>query len=352
MTVYTENKLLYLQTIQPEEMTKLTSEEILQLINEIQSLKSELDNVEVKAATNGAPTKIYDSLSSLSNKVGGGYIVFGLNESTGFQAVGVYDSHDLRAKIGEATIQMEPPVRPVFSSVKLDNDAVILVAEIPECPVELKPCYHKPAGLNGGSYIRVADGDRKMTPYEVYMFVSSRNQAQEDVQPILRAKLKDLDPEAISRYIKKFREKHPKSRLLALPHEQMLLRLNILTEHKGEMKPTLAGMLMFGYFPQQFYPSLFIAFMMYAGTTSDQKGLRGERFLDNRRIEGTIPEMIEEAEKTIQHNMRHSTVVSGFVRQDIDEYPREALREAIINSLAHRDYSHYALGTHSQLTPD
>jgi ATP-dependent DNA helicase RecG len=59
--------------------------------------------------------------------------------------------------------------------------------------------------------------------------------------------------------------------------------------------------------------------------------------------------MIAAAEKAIQYNMRLSTVVSGFVRQDIDEYPREALREGIINALAHRDYSHYAMGTHIQL---
>ncbi|MDA8337118.1 MAG: putative DNA binding domain-containing protein [Peptococcaceae bacterium] len=323
----------------------MTREEFLQLINDIQSLQSEMDNIEVKAAARGAP-KIYDSLSALSNRISGGIIIFGLDEGNDFQATGVYDLNDLRTKIGEATVQMEPPVRPEFTSVNLDNGAVLLAVEIPECPYKLKPCYHKPAGLNGGSYIRVADGDRKMTSYEVYMFVSSRSEAQEDIQPVLRAKPEDLDAEAIDRYIKKFREKNPKSRILTYSYEQMLQRMNILIEYQGELKPTLAGMLMFGQFPQQFYPSLFIAFMMYAGTTPKQKGPRGERFLDNRRIDGTIPEMIEEVEKIIRHNMRHSTVVSGFVRQDIDEYPREALREAVINALAHRDYSHYALGSH------
>ena len=113
--------------------------------------------------------------------------------------------------------------------------------------------------------------------------------------------------------------------------------------------PTLAGMLMFGIFPQQFFPSLFVAFLMYAGTNENVKGSRGERFLDNRRIEGTIPEIVVEAEKAILHNMSRSTVVSGFMRNDIDEYPREAIREAVINALAHRDYSRYALGSHIQI---
>jgi ATP-dependent DNA helicase RecG len=55
----------------------MTREELSQLINEIQSLQSELDNIEVKAAAKGAP-RVYDSLSSLSNRVGGGIIIFGL----------------------------------------------------------------------------------------------------------------------------------------------------------------------------------------------------------------------------------------------------------------------------------
>nr|WP_315989506.1 hypothetical protein [Desulforamulus aquiferis] len=63
--------------------------------------------------------------------------------------------------------------------------------------------------------------------------------------------------------------------------------------------------------------------------------------MDNRRIEGSISEIISEAEKAISHNMRRSTFVSGFWRNDIDEYPREAIREAIINALAHRAVSYW-----------
>jgi len=88
---------------------------------------------------------------------------------------------------------------------------------------------------------------------------------------------------------------------------------------------------------------------MYAGTSENVKGPRGERFLDNRRLEGPIPEIVAEAEKAVLHNMGRSTLISGFLRKDIDEYPREAIREAIINALSHRDYSRYALSTHVQI---
>jgi len=293
----------------------MTKDELLNLIYEVQSFQSEQDNIEVKSAAKGAP-KIYDSLSSLSNRPGGGVIIFGLDEEKGFEPVGVYNLNDLRKKVGEAAVQMEPPIRLTFSSVKY-KDAIILASEVPQCPVEFKPCYYKPAGLHGGSYIRVSDGDRKMTDYEIYMFKSGRSQAIDDMQPVVRAKPEDLDEKAIEKYILKIQEKRSGSRLLPLPREQLLKSLNILIEFEGKLIPTLAGMLMFGTFPQQFFPSLFVAFLLYAGTSQDEKGPRGERFLDNRRLDGTIPEIIAEAEKAIVYNMRRSTVVSGLWRNDI-----------------------------------
>lgn len=101
--------------------------------------------------------------------------------------------------------------------------------------------------------------------------------------------------------------------------------------------------------PPAVFPSLFVAFLDFPGVSPAQKGPRGERFLENIRIEGTLPEMIDEAERVVARNMRRSTVVKGFRRDDIPEYPPEAVREAIINALAHRDYSMYSLGTHLQI---
>ena len=80
----------------------------------------------------------------------------------------------------------------------------------------MKPCYYKPAGLHGGSYIRVADGDRKMTDYEIYMFISSRGQVTKDLQPVSRAKPEDLDEQAIENYLARIKEKKPASRLLGI----------------------------------------------------------------------------------------------------------------------------------------
>ena len=48
-------------------------------------------------------------------------------------------------------------------------------------------------------------------------------------------------------------------------------------------------------------------------------------------------------------NKRKGSLIRGVTRQDIPEYPEVALREAIVNAVAHRDYSHFVRGSHIQV---
>ena len=60
--------------------------------------QSESQNIEVKAAVQGCPTRLFDTLSSFSNQDEGGVIVFGLEGKEGFSIKGVYDSQDLQKR--------------------------------------------------------------------------------------------------------------------------------------------------------------------------------------------------------------------------------------------------------------
>jgi ATP-dependent DNA helicase RecG len=71
--------------------------------------------------------------------------------------------------------------------------------------------------------------------------------------------------------------------------------------------------------------------------------------MDNRRFEGPISEMVDRAETYVMAAMRKASLIEGMLRRDIPEYPQAALREAIANAVAHRDYSSYVRG---QLHPD
>jgi ATP-dependent DNA helicase RecG len=88
-----------------------------------------------------------------------------------------------------------------------------------------------------------------------------------------------------------------------------------------------------------------ITFLRYVSTDRSQKGPRGERFMDNAQFDGRMEEMVGEAVGRCLMNMRQSTLIEGILHRDIPEYPEEAVREALINAIAHRDYSPYMVGS-------
>ena len=93
----------------------MMTEMLAELTKKIAKNKAESQTIEVKSAHNGCPKRLYDTLSSFSNQDCGGIIVFGIDEASAFSVVGVYDLQDLQKKVTEQCLQMEPPVRAVFT---------------------------------------------------------------------------------------------------------------------------------------------------------------------------------------------------------------------------------------------
>lgn len=97
-------------------------------------------------------------------------------------------------------------------------------------------------------------------------------------------------------------------------------------------QPTYAGLLLFGRHPQQQLPSAQILVARYPGRQM------GDTFL-RQVIDGPLPRQIAQAEAFVIDNMRHGAVMRGLQREEQSDYPREAVREAIVNAAAHRDYA-------------
>jgi ATP-dependent DNA helicase RecG len=77
----------------------------------------------------------------------------------------------------------------------------------------------------------------------------------------------------------------------------------------------------------------------------------GNRFTDSKRIEGTLPDMLDGALAFVRANMRTATKIRKETgeRIDIPQYPMDAVREAVLNALVHRDYSLHTEGMPIQL---
>ena len=84
----------------------MINEELKDLLEEIQKMKCETQNLELKSAESECPKRLFDTLSSFSNQDDGGIIIFGVDEKQGYKETGVYDPQDIQKKINEQCLQM------------------------------------------------------------------------------------------------------------------------------------------------------------------------------------------------------------------------------------------------------
>jgi ATP-dependent DNA helicase RecG len=318
------------------------------LVAELRKFGSEAARVEAKTAAGGLPAACRESIAAFANSPGGGTLILGLAEGEGFTVVGLANPAKIMSDLGDMCRDaLAPPLQPAIELAEVDGKPVVL-ATIHELPREQKPCYVKSLGLNRGTYIRVGESDRRLTTEEVQQLVAERGQPAFDAEVVTAATKDDLDPRALADYLRRLREANP--RLWASETDDTILRMTrlLVPGPTGHLHPSMAAYLALGRYPQQQFPQLNVTFVHYP-TVSGEATPSGVRFLDNVSIDGPIPLMAQEAMAAVQRNMTRRSLVAAGGRRDIWEYPPEALREAIVNALVHRDLSPGSRGTQVQI---
>src|SRR5579884_1114020 len=326
----------------------MTTAELRENIAALQRFNADLTHIEAKEAKTDLPKHTWQTVSAFSNTRNGGIIILGVSEQQRFKITGVRNSGKLQHDLASlCSNEMEPPVRPTIELHTIGGKHVI-AASIPELPNQQKPCYLKAAGYTNGAFIRVADGDRKLNSYEVQMMLSARCQPRDDQEGVLETTIEDLQPRLVKVLVIRVR-KRPGTVLARESDQNILKMLKVLTLHRNRLVCTVGGLLALGKYPQQFFPALGITFVVYPGEDVGEPGANQERFLDNHRIEGPIPEMLGPALAVLERNMKRRSVVRGLYREDVAEYPITAVREALVNALVHRDLSSASRGTPVQV---
>ncbi len=152
-------------------------------------------------------------------------------------------------------------------------------------------------------------------------------------QPVLSARLQDFSPEIIGQYLAARGQtfKVPSNELWDFFHRNGF----VVPGEKGARVPTVAGILLFGRTPEDFLPQSKVKIEAHRVSARSASMDTNVEVRDLGGALGLLPFKIQEF---LSAHMRTYVEIRGFERVEVPEYPWEALREAIVNSIAHRDY--------------
>ena len=261
-----------------------------------------------------------ESLVALANS-DGGLIVLGVNRE-GRPTVEVWEE-EAELALREAAALCSPPVPSHFQAVELPAGRFIGI-QVPRS-LELHSLR------DGRVLVRRRDENRPLTGEEIRALAAGRPSLDFETEAVPGAKPGDLDTETLREYLEK-RETRTGARAASVA---TLMHEIGATDREGN--PTLIGLLLFGRNPQAFLPQSGVVFVKFPGT--EPRGEDGGIGYGRRaELTGPVARIIERAWAIVFDEMRVGATVSGLEREELLEYPRFAVREALVNAVAHRDY--------------
>ncbi len=264
-----------------------------------------------------------EALVALANAEGG-TVVIGLEPATR-QPTGIMSDmaeQDLRS----AQVQTTPHIPVDWQEENTSRGTLVVLG------VQASRNLH--SLLDGRVLVRAGSVNRVVLGPELQLLVRQRPLLTGEQQTVYEASLEDLNLDLVHEYRGLY---YPR------PHAQHALPVTEFLRQLGSLDadgcPTLSGLLLFGYCPQQILPFTRVIFVNFRrapelpGTDDEHRYSRREEFT------GPLRDIIPNVFDVIRKEMSQDSVVQGVTRIDRTEYPLTVVREALVNALVHRDYS-------------
>ncbi|WPD24426.1 MAG: ATP-binding protein [Candidatus Electrothrix scaldis] len=304
-----------------------TTDELLQHIQLGEDSSLELKNLTYKGDRVASPHRnsMADELAAMANS-GNGVFVLGVDD-TSRSIIGIpKEKLDLvETWIREICNDLITPqlfcrIRKIPVVTESDVHPVILRIDVPKSLY----VHQSPNGY----FHRIGSSKRQMAPDVLARLFQQRSQARIirfDEQAVMTALPNSLEKTLWQKF---------KTPLSPNDDDEFLLKLKLLTQDEdGKVCPSVSGVLMATQQPEQFITNAFIQAVCYRG-----KERNAAYQTDARDICGPLDIQISEAVNFVAKNMKNAAL-KDFGRQDIPQYSIQAILEAMVNAVAHRDYS-------------
>ncbi|MGI8810545.1 MAG: ATP-binding protein [Acidimicrobiales bacterium] len=261
----------------------------------------------------------------------GGTIVVGVTEDRPRKLLGVSPGQTFEERVQELARATHPPVALRLEWLRVDGTwlAAIQVGPVATGYVQTS---------DGRVIVRAGPTNRTLIGPELTRFTQERSGEPAEDQGVAGVTAADLGTDRLRRFL----AERLSRRRVDVP--AALRDLGMVTPD-GAVR--LATFLVFGREPQRDNRRFGIVVSRYEGPTTGRPVLR-----DRTELVGSLPALVEAADRAVYEEMRRDAVVRGLVREEVPEFPPVAIREALVNAVGHRDYGQRGASVEVRLFDD
>jgi len=259
-------------------------------------------------------------LSGMAN-ADGGTVLVGVEPDKSVTGI-PYEQEELHTIIQAPQNLLRPQLNPSCEKVRLGN-LQLLKFEVAS-GLEI----YRIAG--GRSFYRIATETPSLPADQIHALKEAKKNVFFERQQALNATWFDLDADLVAAFVERTQPgKDPQALLSRTYH--------LLDLSRGLPCPNMAALLLFAKDPSRWHPRAGIDFVKYEGT--DRQHGSSLNVVKRICFEAPLVKLIDEAVGRIKEHIRERTILHDLFFRERLEYPTFAWQEALVNAVAHRDYS-------------
>lgn len=307
------------------------------------------------------PDKLAKEMAALLN-LEGGHILLGVEKDRSVSGLTRAPEKAEEWVMEVARTHLRPAAIPFWETLEWDSGATVgivsLTSDAPDKPYKMK------RGSAWVTQVRVGTTSRDATDAEEARLYMQSGRLPYDRKPVLGGGIDDLDMRRLVNYFRDVRRQSCPEPQDFQGWTRLLLNTELMDEDRGRVMPSVAALILFGVQPQKYLPQAGVSAVAYSGIAKDydateRASLRGpavslfpapaaESGTHYPRMPADFSEGVTAVEAGVIEQamdfVRRNTVVKGSIeeggqRHERRDYPLEAVREGIVNAIAHRDYT-------------
>ena len=307
------------------------------------------------------PARLAKEMAALLN-LEGGHILLGVEKDGDVSGLTRAREQAEEWVMEVARIHLRPAAIPFWETLDWGDDKTVGIISLPaDAPDKPYKCRRGPAWV---TQIRAGTTSRDATDEEEARLYMQSGRLQYDRKPVPGAGLHDFDMRRLVNYFRDVRRQLCPPVTDNKAWTRLLVNTDLMYEDRGRALPSAAGLLLFGVRPKKYLPQAGISAVAYSGIEKDYDAR--ERAVLRGAVVSLFPEPLDQMGQPypglpVTFSHAGGTVESGIIEQAMDfvrrnitiaasidnggrrverwDYPIEAVREAVVNAVAHRDYT-------------